>query len=111
MRKPVESKFQLSPFSLRRAITGIKRPGIESIQQTGLRSDTGICHSGLPLRGNRNDRSRVGTCCCHAVWLKKCNRAELSGYPDIKRDNWNFSDYFIMTILWNTTVLPMARRT
>ncbi len=50
MRKPVESKFQLSPFSLRRAITGIKRPGIESIQQTGLRSDTGICHSGQAKR-------------------------------------------------------------
>ncbi len=35
--------------------------------------------SGLPLRGNRNDRSGAGMCCYQAVWLSRCNRAELSG--------------------------------
>ena len=37
---------------------------------------------GLPLRGIRNDGSGAGSCYCQAVCLKRCDRTELSGYPD-----------------------------
>ncbi len=36
--------------------------------------------SGLPLWGNRNISFGAGMCYGHAEWLKRNNRAELSGY-------------------------------
>ena len=53
------------------------RPGA-ALCRNLIFSGTCLClgDSGLPLLGNRNDRSRAGTRCCHPVWLKKCNRTE-----------------------------------